>query len=77
MYHVFAVSLLLRLALILNHSTEWLSDRVELSTPLNSWTRRNNIYITTANYYNYSERRRGFKRGGDTSLRWRFISRSN
>uniref|UniRef100_A0A1X7VM89 Phosphatidylinositol glycan anchor biosynthesis class U protein n=1 Tax=Amphimedon queenslandica TaxID=400682 RepID=A0A1X7VM89_AMPQE len=39
MYHVLAVSVLLRLFLLSQEASGWLSDRIELSTPLNSWTR--------------------------------------
>ena len=51
MYHVLAVSVLLRLVLLSQDSSSWLSDRVELSTPLNSWTRCKTI-TREANYCN-------------------------
>ena len=42
MKHVFALSVFLRIALISQVSSDWFSERVELSTPLNSWTRCEN-----------------------------------
>ena len=42
MKHVFVLSVFLRIALISQVFSDWFSERVELSTPLNSWTRYEN-----------------------------------